>query len=270
MDRDDERIAPTGRSLLFTHGARTRRAVVLLHGMSATPAQFVDVARALYGRGYNVFVPRLPRHGHRERLSDALAHMTGTQLKAAARDAFAAGRELGDEVVVAGFSLGGLLAVYLGQTQPADRVVAVAPFLGIALVPDALRSPLARLALRLPNRMAWWDPLRKAKVYPEHGYPRYATHAVAHALNLAQEVLDNAKSRAPSAKELVLVSNAREAAVNNRVIARLATYWKSHDPKRVHVHSLESLPLSHDVIEPLREGGLAQRVLPRLLELIDE
>src|SRR5579884_411288 len=142
-DRHAE-VAETGRTLVFDHGGRTKRATLLLHGLSAGPRQFSAIAAALHERGQNVFVPRLPRHGHRNRLSEALATLNAAQLEACAADALAVARGLGQQVTVAGFSLGGLLSAYVGQFECVDGVVAVSPFLGIAAVPNIFRLPVAR------------------------------------------------------------------------------------------------------------------------------
>src|ERR1700722_16623062 len=84
--RDGDDIADTGRSLLLTHERRTPRAFVLLPGLPAVPAQWSGLAPALHATGANVFVPRLPRHGHSDRLTRELAALTPAELTAAARD----------------------------------------------------------------------------------------------------------------------------------------------------------------------------------------
>src|SRR4051812_2981554 len=60
---DDRVVAPGGRSILLTHGSRTPRVVVLLHGFTASPRQFEGIADSLFASGDNVYVPRLPHHG---------------------------------------------------------------------------------------------------------------------------------------------------------------------------------------------------------------
>ncbi len=269
LERDHERVSDLGRSLVLDHGSRTPRAALLLHGLSASPTQFAAVAEALYERGYNVFAPRLPRHGHTNRMSDALATLTADDLRSAARESYDIARELGERVVVVGFSLGGLLALELAQHEPVERVVAIAPLLGIAFVPSALARVLSRLALRRPNRFAWWDPFQREKQMPAHGYPRYATHALAHALTIAQDLLAEARWRPPSATRVVLVSNARESAVNNRAIRRLAARWRRHLPDAISVYRFTGVRPSHDIIEPLRDPETARRFLPVLLKLIE-
>jgi pimeloyl-ACP methyl ester carboxylesterase len=263
-------VGDWGRTLTFDHGHRTENATLLLHGLSASPRQFVAVAEALHARGHNVFVPRLPRHGYSNRLSEALATMNAAQLEACANDSLAVVRGLGERVTVAGFSLGGLLAAYLGQIEPLHRIVAVSPFLGVAVLPNVFRLPIARWLLRRPNRFYWWDPILRERQLPEHGYPRFASHAIAHGLTLAHEVLERSSNAAPLADELVLVINNRDSAVNKRAIVRLGTQWSRRKPQAVRVHRLTDLPpFVHDIIEPQHYPAVARRVLPILVELID-
>ncbi len=270
--RRDEaaRVGELGRTLVFDRGRRTERATLLLHGLSASPRQFLTVARELHERGHNVFVPRLPRHGHANRLSEALATMNAAQLEACANDALAIAQGLGESVTVAGFSLGGLLTAYLGQYAPVHRAVAVSPFLGVSWIPNVLRMPVARWVLSRPNRFFWWDPFLRERQMPEHGYPRFASHAVAHGLTLADAVLESALTTPPQAAELVLVVNPRDSAVNKRAIVRLAQRWHRTKPHAVTIHRLKGLPaFVHDIIEPKRYPAVAQRVTRELVELID-
>ena len=264
-------VGDLGRTLVFDHGRRTERSILLLHGLSASPRQFSAIAEALHARGHNVFVPRLPRHGHTNRLTEALATMNAAQLEACANDALAIAHGLGERVCVAGFSLGGLLAAYLGQFSPVHRAVAISPFLGISLVPNVFRLPLARWVLRRPNRFFWWDPFLRERQLPEHGYPRFASHAIAHGLTVAHELMEAAQTAPPKADELVLVVNPRDSAVNKRAITRLGQRWLVQKPNAVMIHRLQGLPpFVHDIIEPKRYPRVAQRVTPVLVEIIDK
>jgi pimeloyl-ACP methyl ester carboxylesterase len=128
--RDHPGVSLSGRTRAYVHGERRPRAVVLLHGMSASPAQFERVAADLFDRGHNVVVPRLPRHGHADRLSTALERLRPEDLYRAVDEYVTVARELGERVTVAGFSLGGLLAAWIGQHFEVDRCVPIAPFFG--------------------------------------------------------------------------------------------------------------------------------------------
>jgi dienelactone hydrolase len=261
-------VGDKGRTIAHLHEGRRPRVVILLHGLTASPAQFSRYARDLYLRGHNVLVPRLPRHGHADRFSEAAARITGDELLTAAREILGVGRELGDRVTVSGFSLGGLLTAWIAQHESVDRAVPIAPFLGVAGLPRRVMSAAAGVVMRLPNAFAWWDPILRERQMPAHGYPRYSTHAVAHAYLVARDLLRDASEVAPVTQDIVLVNNTHESAVNNRAIRRLESNWRAHgsDVLRVELHGL---PLSHDIIEPLRQPNLADRVYPQLLEVID-
>ena len=265
---DHAYVGDKGRTIARLHEGRRPRAVVLLHGMTASPAQFSRFADDLFARGHNVLVPRLPRHGHADRLSEASARITGDELVTAAREVLAVGRELGDRITVAGFSLGGLLTAWIAQHDAVDRAVAIAPFLGVAVLPSRLMNAAAEVVMRLPNSFQWWDPIQRERQMPAHGYPRYSTHAIAHAYLVARDLLRDASESAPATRDIALVNNSHESGVNNRAIRKLEASWRAHgvDVARV---VLQGLPPSHDIVEPMRHSKLADRVYPQLLEVID-
>jgi esterase/lipase len=269
LARDHDRVGEKGRTLAYIHGERRPRSVVLLHGMTAGPLQFERFAAALFARGHNVIVPRLPRHGHADRLSTALESLRPAQLYEATCDYVSVAAELGERVTVAGFSLGGLLAAWSAQHHLVDRSVAIAPFLGVSWIPTLLMNGVAEVMLRTPNQFHWWNPVLRERQMPAHGYPRYATHAVAHAYRMAHGLLREARARPPLAREVVIVANAAESTVNNRAVRRLHALWQAHQTRSIELVTLTGLPISHDIIEPLRRRQLASRVFPQILETID-
>jgi pimeloyl-ACP methyl ester carboxylesterase len=269
LQRDHAAVGPKGRTIALTHDGRRDRAVLLLHGLTASPPQFERFAGDLFARGYNVLIPRLPGHGHADRMSTALEKLHAAELLAVVDEYVAIASELGERVTVAGFSLGGLLTAWVAQRYAVDRCVAIAPFLGVAWLPNAIVPSLSAIVLRFPNRFAWWDPLLRGRQMPAHGYPRYATHSIAHALRIGSSVLAEASMSAPLAGHIAFVSNLRETSVNNRATRRLHDRWKLRRPEAIEWLTISGLPPSHDIIEPLRPGGLAARAYPQLLHAID-
>jgi len=265
--RDHDRVSDAGRTKLLLYDEVRPLAVVLFHGLSASPTQFTRFADELYARGANVIVPRLPRHGHRDRLSPALARLKADDLRDIARESAELAQGLGERVVVAGFSLGGLLATWVAQRYPVDRAVAIAPFFGMWWLPTILTAPFAEILLKLPNIFAWWNPLVRERQQPEHGYPRYASHAIAESLRVAGEVFAHA-DEAFAAHELILVTNAAETGVNNRAVRRLRARLRAPKTGRLEHVVLRGIPPSHDIIEPLRHRDVASRVLPELLDIL--
>ncbi len=268
--RDDATIHARSGSILLAHGHRTPRVVLLLHGLTASPMQCDALARSLHGRGDTVLVPRLPGHGARDRLTTQLRDLRGEHLLDAAREALAIARGLGVSVTVAGFSLGGLLAAWIAQHESVDHVVAIAPFLGVACVPRAATATLVTALRTLPNVFLWWDPLRRERQMPDHGYPRYPTHAIAEALGIASALAGLARTTAPATRRITIVTNASETAVNNAAAHDLADLWSAQTAGSVSVQRITGLPPSHDVIEPLRPGTLARRAYRTLLPILHD
>lgn len=269
LQRDHAGIGEAGRSLVLDHGRRTGRAFLLLHGLSASPGQFAGIAARLHQRGHNVFVPRLPRHGYGDRLTDVLATMNLRQLRACAADSLQIARGLGERVTVAGFSLGATMAAEIGQRERVHRAVLISPFLGVAFVPRRMRVWMAQWVLHRRNRFYWWDPILRERQLPAHGYPRFSTHAIGHGLSLASSVIDEARHREPAAEELVIVLNERDPAVHRRAILDLAQAWASHARGRVRLHRLRGIPRVHDIVEPKRYPDVVERLEPVLVDAID-
>lgn len=267
--RDHPGVGEGGRTIAYVHPTRRERAILLIHGLSTTPAQFERVARELFERGHNVVVPRLPRHGHADRFSTALERLRAEDLYDAASEYIAVARELGERVTVAGFSLGGLLAAWIGQREAVERCVPIAPFFGVAWIPNSFMGAVSERLLRLPNRFYWWNPILRERQMLSNGYPRYATHAIAHSYRMARSLLDEARSKRPAAEHVTIVTNATEVAVNNYAIRRLYKSWRRHCPDAVELARITGLPFSHDIVTPMRPWRLADRAHPHLLRAID-
>lgn len=251
----------------FHAGERGAGAAILLHGLTASPPAWRAVADELAARGRTVVVVRLPRHGHGDRMTTALRGITAQELIDDLAAIVRVVAATGEAVTVAGHSLGATLALDAASHGPAvARVVAVAPFLGIAGVPHELHPLLRRALALVPNHFLWWDPIARERLEPQHGYPRYPLGALLAGLTIADRVRDDAH-RPPQARAIDLVLNESETSVNNRTALRLADDWRAAGAS-IAVHRLRDLGWSHDIIEPLRPQ--ARRALATLVEIIDE
>src|SRR5437868_14139511 len=114
---DSPAIAPECATLLLSHGARTTRVVVLLHGLTNCPAQFDSLARIAYARGANVLVPRLPPHGFADHMTDELARVDADELCRFTDRVLDAAAGLGDSTTVSGLSIGGVMAAWAAQER---------------------------------------------------------------------------------------------------------------------------------------------------------
>ena len=263
--------ADSGTAALL-HGGRTARAVVLFHGLTNGPPQFAELGRRLHAAGYNVLIPRLPGHGHADRLTGALADLTVAALAERADEALAIAAGLGEEVALAGLSLGGALAGWLAQQRAeVARALLIAPLLGLYVVPPRLTGATVRLARRLPNRFLWWDPrVREAIGGPEHAYPRFATRALAVGLWFGLDLLRRAKEAPPAARSLAIVTAWGDRAVSPGAVDELARRWEGHGRAvaRHHFGPEEVPDLLHDLIDPAQPDARIETVYPVLMRLL--
>lgn len=266
--RDRTACAANCLPYMLTHGRPTKRATLFLHGLSASPRQFAAIAERVYANGDNVFVPRLPRHGYPDRLTDSLKDLKADELLEHARESLKLTRGLADEVRIVGFSLGGLLALWLAEHHDVGETIAIAPLLGLAAVPPRFTPFLASLLKHAPNFFFWWNPLQREKQMPAHGYPRCASHALAESLNIATTLFRAAKTGA-SNSDITLVLNAGESAVSNSAILELAERWRARGAK-IELRRIEGLGPSHDIIEPLRVDARIAKSYPPLYALLEQ
>jgi len=265
--RDDaeREVAPAMRSQVV-RGESGGGAVVLLHGLTASPPAWRAVAAALAARGRTVVVPRLLFHGYSDRMTRALCHLRPEVLIDDVRAIVAQVATLGEPVTVVGHSLGATLAIDAALHAPdVARIIPIAPFMGIVSIPLELHPLVLGAMHRVSDVFLWWDQLLRERLEPAHGYPRYPLRALATGISIADAARASAL-RPPHARAIDLVINERESSVNNRTALRLAERWRSARAS-VGIHRLSGLGPSHDIIEPDR--GPAQRALPVLLQIIE-
>jgi len=267
---DGPEVSPACRTRLWTHGRSTARVIVLLHGLTNCPAQFDSLGRLSYERGANVLIPRLPRHGLANRMTEALAYTNAAELCAYTDRVLDAAHGLGDSVTVAGLSMGGVMAAWAGQQRAdVDRTVAIGPLLGLAYAPGPLTPVAAWLMGSLPNRFVWWDAKARERLAgPRHVYPRFATRAVAANLAIGAALLSGANRRGPAGRSFVMVTVGGDEAVDNARCAALVRAWRRAGHAAVAYEFPARYRLNHDIVDPEQVGGNPAVTYPILTHLI--
>ena len=265
---DGPNVNPVCRTRLYTHGARTERSLVLLHGFTNCPQQFDALGKHFFELGWNVLIPRYPRHGYSDRLTTSIAELRSDQLIAVANRSAEAGAGLGRRLTVAGLSLGGILTGYLAQTRDGiERAVLIAPMLGLKPIPDWGLKSMTGLALVLPNFYVWWDSRLRDKIGPQHGYPRFATRAYAALFETGSTLQKAARASAPKSPHISLITNASEPRLDNRFTYQLVEVWRRHGATIDTYEFPASDRLPHDLIDPANPG-LSKEAQSRVYEVV--
>lgn len=266
---DGPEVHPLCRTALLTHGEKRPYVAVLLHGYTNCPQQYVALAPALHERGWNVVMPRMPRNGLSDRLGKGLEQLTAEELAAFADEVAGLAHGLGERVVVVGFSAGGTLAAWIAQRQQAHRVVLVSPCLGIVNLGPAMNAVAARVLSRLPDRHVPWRPERPGDPPgPAHAYAGFSTRGLAQILRLSGVV--QASPQPPVAREIVVVNNPSDAAVDEHSTRALVQQWRERQANlRVHEFAA-GWHLTHDLLDPKQARQQVARVYPVLLGWITD
>lgn len=152
-----------------------RHGVLLIHGFTGTAAHMRLLGEKLHARGFTVMGVNLP--GHATGMDD-MARTTWQDWLEAAKEAFLRLKEMCDDVSVAGLSMGGCLALILGeQMQP----TAIAPI----SAPMGTKAPLWLAALASPVvKTVWWQARGEKSALMDSrydiGYPGFRSSCAAH------------------------------------------------------------------------------------------
>jgi pimeloyl-ACP methyl ester carboxylesterase len=265
---DDATLFPVQYSALFAPPARTSLAVVLLHGFTNGPAQFVELAAELFARGHAVVVPRLPGHGSSGR---SLAGIGATEWLATTREATDIACGLAERVVVAGVSLGGSLAAWTAAARSdVARGVAIVPFLGVINLGATGNTLLERALGALPDAEVPWDPFGDQALIPPYAYPGFPSRGLGQSLRLGRRLLSAAARAAPAAPDIVLVTNSHEPAIDNRMVDSLVARWNRRRRGSAWDFRFDDLPANHDIIDPLNPLQRHATVYPKLIEFFED
>jgi esterase/lipase len=265
-------VNPQAAMRWIVHEQRAEQAIVLLHGLTATPYQFYPLGEAFFKQGYNVFIPRFPYHALQDHLTETIASLKAEQLVEILCRALDIAQGLGEKVGVAGLSMGGVVTSWASQYRPdVDRAMIISPAFAVQIIPIGLTPAAVSCILAVPNFFRWWDPvLKDTPVPPLNNYPWLSSHALAQTMRLGQLVQAEARRKPPVVSKVVMVTNQNDASVDNRAAEALVTSWQQAGANNLSTYSFDkSLELDHDLISADHPKQKVDVVHPVLLGLMN-
>jgi carboxylesterase len=253
-------------SVLMTHGEKTDKVYVLVHGLTNSPWQWIPFGEMLYDMGYNVLILRMPGHGLASGSVGELQAMTPEILREFGDENVDIATGLGDEIHVVGLSVGATVSDWIAQNRPdVTRVMSIAAMHGLDGLPHFLNIFAMNLAIRLPN----FNPTSPSEPQRDYVYRGQSTRGVGNAMLFGQSVSKQAVDEPPVVNDIIVVTNANDTTISNKEIKALADKWEAQDGNIVRYEFSKELGYPH----PLTDIGSnpdAFDVYPVLLDLLGE
>ncbi len=259
-------MSPKAGSVLMTHGEKTDKAYVLVHGWTNSPYQWLDFAQLLYDRGHNVLIMRMPYHGLTSHDVGELKHAEPEMVRDYADDTIDIAAGLGDEVHVVGLSVGAEVASWIAQDRAdVERVMVISPMYGIGKIPAFLSAFLANTTYRLPNI----NITAPGEEERDHVYQGESTKGVSNAILFGRPIFEQAEERETAVSDIIVVTNANDTTVNNALTDELVKLWQANGTSPETYVFPEELGYPHNSIDPSSNPD-ADAVYATLLELLGE
>ena len=250
-DTSDPQVLPDCRSKLLTHGRKTAKAVLMLHGYTSCPSDYGELAQLFYERGYNVYVPRESHHGLRD--VQASSKVSSSGLIDYADGAMNVVAGLGDEVGVIGISGGGVLATWLAEyrSDTVTHLLALSPFYqpGSSQAPSFVIKPLIVL---FGNRLL---PDRKVGDR-DHDF---TLAGLAQYLRIVRNYRDTPTN--PKLRSVSVVFSAADSFIDHKLAASLPAKIGQSNGLTVTTREFPAeLALPHNILAPANLGTRAQEI----------
>ena len=253
-------------SVLMTHGEKTDKVYVLVHGLTNSPWQWIPFGEMLYDMGYNVLILRMPGHGLASGSVGELAAMTPEILREFGDENVDIATGLGDEIHVVGLSVGATVSDWIAQNRPdVTRVMSVAAMHGLDGLPHFLNIFAMNLAIRLPN----FTPTSPSEPQRDYVYRGQSTRGVGNAMLFGQSVSKQAADAPPVVNDIIVVTNANDTTISNKEIKALADKWEAQGGNVVRYEFPKELGYPHPLTDPGSNPD-AFDVYPVLLDLLGE
>jgi esterase/lipase len=262
-------LNPVCCSKLLTHGSKTERVIVLMHGMTNCPQQFVELAPIFYEQGYNVLIPRMPHNGLADPDTDDLRYLKAAELRDCSNAIVDIAHGLGDHITFLGLSVGGLMAAWVAQYRDdVKKAVIIAPSFTIGpRLGVGLSRVIMRLFLILPNIMT--QRLKPFKDGPDHNYLGFATRGLGEMMRFGFSIYDTSKKTSAAAHSVLVITNAADPAVNNKIPLKIAKNWLTNGLIQLDQYQFDAkYKLIHDIIDPGQKLQNVAVSYPILLDLL--
>lgn len=266
IDAEQGQVCDICGTRLYTHGDRTQKAVILVHGLTNSPRQFQEIGQQLYNDGYNVFIPRLPFHGLKTHTVSELGNTTTEDLRQFSDQTIDMATGLGDELTVVGLSAGGTVTGWVTQHRgEVKKTVLIAPLYGLHGIPQVGNTFIGNLFNRFPDI----DFSLSSEPPRESVYLGWSTRGIAEYQVFSRAARPTDAFPGSQVKDIVLVTNGNDHTINSNIAGAVVDEWEGAGATIMRYQFDASLGLPHDMVDVTSVGDKSQWINPILIGLIE-
>lgn len=263
-----EGVSDLANSRLLTHGRRTEQAFALIHGLTNSPYQMLELGDLLYERGHNVLILRMPRHGLTGGNVGRLAALDGQEMRRYAEAAADLAAGLGQQVTVVGISGGATVGAWLAQfrAETIEKALLIAPFFGLHGFPDVVNTVAMHLVEVLPNI----NLRRASEAERPWVYRGQSTRGVLAVMKLARAARQAARDGLAPCREIMVITTGAENTASNSRTDELARLWRAAGAQVTVFDFASALGIPHNALDPSVASEARQTMLDKVMELLGE
>ena len=211
----------------------------------------------------------MPHNGLTNLDTDDLRYLKAAELRDCSNAMVDIARGLGEHITYLGLSVGSLMAAWVAQYRDdVNKAVIIAPSFTISPhLGVGLSKVIMRLFLILPNIMT--QRLRPFKDGPDHNYLGFASRGLGEMMRFGFSIYDTSKKSSAAAHSVLMITNAADAAVNNKIPLEIAKNWQANGLKHLEKYEFDAkYKLIHDIIDPGQKLQNIAVSYPILLDLL--
>jgi carboxylesterase len=167
---------------LFSHPEKSPIALLLIHGLAASPWEVLEVGKRAFEKGFNVYGVRLAGHGTTLEDLDRRQYQEWVQ---SAVEGYELVSHFSDKIILVGESLGGLVSLHLAENQKGEGVVSLAAPLYLKWSNQIFISVFRHF-------MKFMGRSLPAGIQPYY-YPKHSFHALEEMISFSKVVKENLK-----------------------------------------------------------------------------
>lgn len=272
---ESDLVANNCKSIVLTHGTKTEKVVVFFHGYTSCPGQFKGLGEALYNEGYNVYIPRAPYHGYKDKTTSVINNLTSQKYIDYAEQAIQVAHGLGDKVTVGGLSGGGNLTSWIAiNDNSVEKAIVLSPGYGFQAIPKNLTMPAAKLFMVVPSFFVPYDKNNPQGDPASNLYAGYTTKSLANVLNVGRQVYEKLLKSQVSTKKIVFVINDNDDQISLEAFNDVKEVLEENNGTGSTAFTSHTFPtsmnLGHDYIDPNFNQATKETTYKEIVRLIME